>query len=95
MWTKISYPFLHADRIKTPTLFLGGEKDFNVPLAGGEQMYQALKSLNVDTELIVYPGQHHAIATPSYQRDRLERYLARFNKYLHADSSGRPSTERR
>ena len=33
-WNKISYAFLHADQIKTPTLFLGGEKDFNVPLAG-------------------------------------------------------------
>ena len=42
-WIKISYPFFHADRIKTPTLFLGGEKDFNVPLVGGEQMYQALQ----------------------------------------------------
>ena len=43
----LSYPFLHADRIKTPTLFLGGEKDFNVPLLGSEQMYQALRSLGV------------------------------------------------
>ena len=44
-YQKISYPFLHADRIKTPTLFLGGEKDFNVPVQGGQQMYQALRSL--------------------------------------------------
>ncbi len=34
-YVKISYPFLHADRIKTPTLFLGGERDFNVPVQGG------------------------------------------------------------
>ena len=53
---KVSYPFFHADRIKTPTLFMGGEKDFNVPIAGGEQMYQALKSLGVDTQLVIYPG---------------------------------------
>jgi dipeptidyl aminopeptidase/acylaminoacyl peptidase len=81
-WLKLSYPFVHADRIKTPTLFLGGEKDFNVPIVGGEQMYQALKSQNVDTQLIIYPGQFHQITTPSYARDRLERYLAWFNKYL-------------
>src|SRR5436190_4693043 len=37
-YVKISYPFLHADRIKTPTLFLGGERDFNVPVQGGQQM---------------------------------------------------------
>ena len=34
LWIKLSYPFFHADRIHTPTLFMGGEKDFNVPLAG-------------------------------------------------------------
>ena len=39
---RISYRFLHADQITTPTLFMGGEKDFNVPLVGGEEMYQAL-----------------------------------------------------
>ena len=48
--------FFNADKIKTPTLFMGGEKDFNVPIAGGEQMYQALKSLGVDTQLVIYPG---------------------------------------
>ncbi len=82
LWLKISYPFFQADRIKTPTLFMGGEKDFNVPIIGGEQMYQALKSLGVDTQLVVYPGQFHGLTTPSYQRDRLERHLAWFDKYL-------------
>jgi len=82
LYTKVSYPFWHADRIKTPTLFMGGEKDFNVPLAGSEQMYQALRSLGVDTQLVIYPGQFHGLTNPSYQRDRLERYLAWFDKYL-------------
>ncbi|MBI2404546.1 MAG: S9 family peptidase [Gemmatimonadetes bacterium] len=82
LWEKISYPFWRADRIKTPTLFLGGEQDFNVPIAGGEQMYQALRSQHIDTQLIIYPGQFHGITTPSYQRDRLERYLAWYAKYL-------------
>jgi len=82
LWIKLSYPFFQADRIKTPTLFLCGEKDFNVPIIGVEQMYQALKSLGIDTQLIVYPGQFHGIVLPSYARDRLERYLGWFNKYL-------------
>ncbi len=34
LWIKLSYPFFHADRIHTPTLFMGGDKDFNVPLIG-------------------------------------------------------------
>jgi dipeptidyl aminopeptidase/acylaminoacyl peptidase len=81
-YIKISYPFLHADRIKTPTLFLGGERDFNVPVQGGQQMYQALRSLGIDTQLIIYPNETHGIQRPSYQRDRMERYLAWYNKYL-------------
>jgi dipeptidyl aminopeptidase/acylaminoacyl peptidase len=82
LWLKLSFPFFQADRIKTPTLFLSGDRDFNVPTIGAEQMYQALKSLGVDTQLIIYPGQFHGITLPSYVRDRLERYLAWFNKYL-------------
>jgi len=81
-WIKISYPFLHADRIKTPTLYMGGEKDFNVPITGSEQMYQALRSLGVPTQLIVYPGEFHGISRPSFQRDRLQRNLDWYEKYL-------------
>ncbi|PYP85509.1 MAG: peptidase S9 family protein [Blastocatellia bacterium AA13] len=81
-YVKISYPFLHADRIKTPTMFLGGERDFNVPIQGGQQMYQALKSLGVDTQLIIYPNENHGIQRPSYVRDRYERYLGWYNKYV-------------
>jgi dipeptidyl aminopeptidase/acylaminoacyl peptidase len=82
LWIKLSYAFFHADRIRTPTLFMGGEKDFNVPLLGGEQMYQALRSLGVDTQLVIYPNQFHGITTPSYKKDRLERYIAWYDKYL-------------
>ncbi|HVP89810.1 MAG TPA: S9 family peptidase [Terriglobales bacterium] len=82
VWLKVSYAFFHADRIRTPTLFMGGEKDFNVPIIGSEQMYQALRSLGVPTELVIYPGQHHVLTRPSYIHDHLERILAWFDKYL-------------
>jgi dipeptidyl aminopeptidase/acylaminoacyl peptidase len=92
LWIKLSYPFFHADRIHTPTLFMGGEKDFNVPLLGGEQMYQALRSLGVDSELVIYPNQFHGITIPSYKKDRLERYLAWYDKYLRAAPTTTPPT---
>lgn len=81
-WIKLSYPFFHADRIKTPTLFMASQKDFNVPSVGAEQMYQALKSLGIPTELVIYPGQYHEITVPSYMKDRFTRYLDWFGKYL-------------
>ena len=82
IWMKVSYPFFHAERIHTPTLFMGGDKDFNVPIIGGEQMYQALRTLGVPTQLVVYPGQHHLFTRPSYIHDRAERYVAWYDKYL-------------
>ncbi|MGO9254732.1 MAG: S9 family peptidase [Bryobacteraceae bacterium] len=94
-YVKISYPFLHADRIKTPTLFLGGERDFNVPVQGGQQMYQALRSLGIDTQLIIYPNETHGISRPSYVRDRYERYLAWYDKYLKTAPSSAPATDGR
>lgn len=81
-WMDLSYPFFNADKIKTPTLFMASEKDFNVPTVGAEQMYQALRSLGVPTQLIIYPGQYHGITKPSYQVDRFDRYIKWFNKYL-------------
>jgi dipeptidyl aminopeptidase/acylaminoacyl peptidase len=82
LWLRLSYPFFNVERIKTPTLFLCGERDFNVPIIGVEQMYQALKSLGIETQLVIYPGQFHGIVMPSYARDRLERYLAWFTRHL-------------
>ncbi|HET9010348.1 MAG TPA: S9 family peptidase, partial [Gemmatimonadaceae bacterium] len=83
-WIRISYPFFHADRIRTPTLFMGGQSDFNVPIIGGEQMYQALRTLGVETQLVIYPNQFHGITMPSYRVDRLKRYLAWYDRFLKA-----------
>ena len=81
-WLRVSHPFLNADKIKTPTLFLVGEKDFNVPLIGSEQMYQALKYLSIPTKLIIYPGEFHSFSVPSYEKDVIDRYLKWYDKYI-------------
>src|SRR5580765_467364 len=94
-YVKISYPFLHADRIKTPTLFLGGERDFNVPVQGGQQMYQALRSLGVETQLVIYPNEFHGITRPSYVRDRYERYLGWYDKYVKGNKQPMTDTSTR
>ncbi len=87
-WKRVSQPFLRADRIVTPTLFVCGQEDWNVPLVNSEQMYQALKSLGRDTELVIYPGESHGIQRPSFVLDRMQRYLAWYGKYLDASSAG-------
>jgi dipeptidyl aminopeptidase/acylaminoacyl peptidase len=82
LWVRLS-PFFDVEKVQTPTLFLCGASDVNVPLLATEQMYQAVRRLGrVDTELVVYPDQWHAIETPSYRKDRYERYLAWYDRFL-------------
>ncbi len=81
LWTKLS-PFYKVESITTPTLLLCGQEDWNVPLLNSEQLYQALRRLGKATELVIYPGQGHSILRPSYQKDRFERYIAWYGKYL-------------
>ena len=80
-WIKLS-PFYAVSKVKTPTLILCGQEDWNVPLQNSEQLYQALRRLGVQTELIVYPGQGHGIRRPSFQKDRYERYIAWYDKHV-------------
>lgn len=81
-WVNLSYPYLNVQKIKTPTLFMASEKDFNVPVAGAEQMYQAFKYEGIPTELTIYPGQNHGLSVPSYSIHRYYRYINWFSKYL-------------
>jgi dipeptidyl aminopeptidase/acylaminoacyl peptidase len=80
LWEKLS-PFNQIEKVTTPTLFMGGAVDWNVPILGSEQMYQALKRLGRTTQLVVYPGEHHGINRPSFQSDRLERYLGWYARF--------------
>ena len=81
-YLKIAYPLLHADRIQTPTLFMGGTSDFNVPLVGGEQMYEALQTLHVPSALIVFPQEFHGFTRPTYIRDRYQYWFNWYDKWV-------------
>lgn len=80
-WDALS-PFWQVEDITTPTLWMGGEVDWNVPIINSEQMYLAMKRLGKETQLVVYPDEHHGIRRPSFQVDRFERWLAWFDHYL-------------
>jgi dipeptidyl aminopeptidase/acylaminoacyl peptidase len=80
-WERLS-SFNDVGNVTTPTLWIGGTDDWNVPILGSEQMYQAMRRLGIETQLVVYPGEHHGISRPAFQKDRFERYLDWFNKYL-------------
>ena len=75
-------PLLQAGKVTTPTLFLGGRVDWNVPLLNAELFYQSLRRRGIDTQLVVYPGVHHGDWPPEYDRDYLMRVQQWFDKYL-------------
>ncbi|HVB39241.1 MAG TPA: prolyl oligopeptidase family serine peptidase, partial [Vicinamibacterales bacterium] len=86
LWIRLS-PFFQVDKIVTPTLVMNGSADMNVPLLNSEQLYQSLRRLGRQTELVIYPGQHHGISLPSYQKDRYERYIAWYDKFVKSPTS--------
>jgi hypothetical protein len=57
-------------------------KNLGVPLLNSEQMYQAVRSVGVETQLIIYPGQFHGLTVPSYLRDRLQRQIDWYRRHL-------------
>lgn len=87
-WEKIS-PFNKVDKITTPTLWIGGAADWNVPILNSEQMYQAMKRLGRETQLVVYPGEHHGIKRPTFQKDKYERFLGWYDKYVKGNKDAK------
>ena len=88
LYDKLS-PFNRVENVTTPTLILGGKEDWNVPIINSEQLYFALKMLGVPTELVVYPDEFHGIDTPSHAKDRYERYLVWFGRYLKGEKTAK------
>ena len=80
-WEAIN-PFNDLGKVTTPTLVIGGQLDWNVPILNSEQLYQVLKRRGIDTKLVVYPGEYHGINRPSFVRDRYERFIGWFDQYV-------------
>jgi len=91
LWEKLS-PFNAVEKIVTPTLVTCGEKDWNVPVINCEQLYQSLKRLGRETQLVVYPGESHGIKRPSYRKDLYQRRVAWFDKYVKGTGSSPPES---
>jgi len=76
-------PAFYADKIKTPTLILQGEKDLYTDVANSREMFQALNTLGVPVEFILYPGEGHGIRNkPFHYANVMQRSVDWFEKYL-------------
>jgi acylaminoacyl-peptidase len=75
-------PMFHVSKVKSPVLFLLGEVDLRVPIEQGKQFYFALKSRNVETKIMMYPGESHPISSPDCSVDRFVSTLLWIKKNI-------------
>jgi len=77
-----SAPINFVKQAKTPTLMLVGERDAECPAPQSFEFWHALKTLGVETGLVVYPNEGHAISELEHKRDILRRAVAWFDGHL-------------
>ncbi len=75
-------PLHYISRVKTPTLILHGEKDGDVPVSQGYELFRALKERAVETEFVIYPREPHAIGETPHVKDLLTRVCDWFEIHL-------------
>ncbi|MDD7559448.1 MAG: prolyl oligopeptidase family serine peptidase [Porphyromonas sp.] len=80
-------PIFHADKINTPLLLTHGDSDTNVPYGESVQMYNALKILGKEVELLRVFGQDHHILELHCRQEWMETMMAWFQRYLKDDPS--------
>jgi dipeptidyl aminopeptidase/acylaminoacyl peptidase len=77
-----SSPINFIRNVTTPTLVAVGDSDAECPAPQSYEFWHALKTRGVKTELVVFPGEGHAIRKPEHVQDLLERTIAWFNGNL-------------
>jgi dipeptidyl aminopeptidase/acylaminoacyl peptidase len=78
-------PLRNVKNVRTPTLFLHGRMDNEVPVSQAEEMYIALKKLGVTTSLVQYLEEGHGWKPdlkPKNRYDLYNRLVGWFDKYL-------------
>lgn len=72
----------YVAQVKTPTMLLHGENDVDVPTTESEQFYIALKDVGVETVMVRYPREGHAIREPKHQVDIIDRSMRWFDEHF-------------
>ena len=83
-------PLRYAARVKTPTMFVHGENDNDVPIAEAEQFYIALRDAGVETIMVRYPREGHGVRETKHQVDIIERSLAWYDRHFGGRRAGGP-----
>ena len=83
----------YVARVKTPTLFLHGENDNDVPIAEAEQYYIALKDVGVPTMMVRYPREGHGVRETKHVIDSIDRSLAWYDRWFRHGTTTRADAQ--
>ena len=72
----------HVAKVHTPTMFLHGENDNDVPIAEDEQYYIAIRDVGVDSVMVRYPREGHGLREPKHVIDAADRSIKWYEKYF-------------
>ncbi|MEZ5313702.1 MAG: S9 family peptidase [Thermoanaerobaculia bacterium] len=75
-------PGTYAAGIRTPLYLIANEEDRNCPLPQAMQLYQRLRLMGQQTELVIYPGEAHSMSSPAHLADRLRRLQGWYGRHL-------------
>ncbi len=75
-------PMNFIENATTPTLILHGEKDGDVPVSQGHEVFRALKDRGIATEMVIYPREPHGPGETAHVKDLITRVCDWFEKYV-------------
>ncbi|KOP70145.1 peptidase S9 [Lysinibacillus sp. FJAT-14745] len=85
IYTKTS-PMTYIKSACTPTLIQHGEKDARVPTPNAYELYQGLRDMEVDTELIIFKGMAYSSDRPGVNVAIMKQNLMWFSHYILRES---------
>ncbi|MBE1553355.1 alpha/beta hydrolase family protein [Sporosarcina limicola] len=85
IYTKTS-PMTYIKSACTPTLIQHGEKDARVPIPNAYELYQGLRDMKVDTELIIFKGMAYSSDQPGINVAIMKQNLMWFSHYILGES---------
>lgn len=83
-------PLRYVNNVKTPTMFVHGENDNDVPIAEAEQYYIALKDVGVKAIMVRYPREGHGIRETRHVADLIDRSLAWYRQHFERPLTTQP-----
>jgi len=78
-------PLAYVENVKTPLLIIHSEEDWRCPPEQAYQIFTALKYLEREVEMLLFPGENHDLSRsgkPKHRVERLKAIIDWFERYL-------------